>query len=329
MTTQSRDDLVYTPVEIGRYTLEEIERRRASASIAIPIGLPKVDKMLQPLRAGQLITIIGRPGHYKSGLAQWWARRVAQTPGEGAVVYATCEMAIEELALYDMARDAKIEATRLEKGEISDAEWLKLQAAAMRRAALPVWLLGHSLARRRKRVRMSIYSLEQALYWMEDQMDAKARLLVIDYLNLMQSDRQPGRSDGRRVDVSDVVQCAKDMALSLGCPVILLAQAHRRVDERGWKLPQMADAQETAAIEQYSDKMFSVWMPRVTDGPGTQVTGPDRRPLCWPRSGAPVTITDNLLFLALLKQKTGPANGYWPLYVDFEHNEVKEMAEPG
>jgi len=224
-------------------------------------------------------------------------------------------MAIEELAIYDLAITVGMDAGKLADGNLNDDEWQAVQGAAMKRSGLPLWLLGHSLARRRKRVRMSIWTIEKALCWVEDNMQFRARMIFLDYLNLMESDRRTGSAPEHRVDVSEVVRCAKDMALTMGCPVVLVAQAHRRVDDRAWKLPQMRDSMETAAIEQYSDKMLSVWMPKVTNR-GQTIETPDGRQL---------EVTDNLLLLGLIKQKQGASGGYYTLYVDPARNEIRPM----
>lgn len=317
----ARSEIAYTPAEVARYTLEELQRRKDHKSIGVPMGLGPVDAKMNPLRPGELVTLLGRPGHYKSGLAQWWARWLAldilNQQQSDMVVYGTCEMAIEELGLYDLAVQASLDASAVARGDINNAEWDALEAASMKRAALPLWLLGHSLARRKKRAHMSIYTIEQALYWIEDHMEFKARVVFLDYLNLLESDRKAGYAPERRIDIADIVKAAKDMALFLGCPVVLLAQAHRRADERAWKLPQMADAMESAAIEQYSDKIFSVWMPRITDH-GVNITSPAGEVLN-------AEDTEHMLILGMLKQKNGPAGGYFKLYVDPARNYIAPL----
>lgn len=320
-------DLAYTPPEVARFTLDEIRRRRETPHAGVSFGVSTIDAKLNPLRPGELVTIIGRPSHYKSGLAQWWARRLADEipeddPGS-YVVYGTCEMAIEELGLYDLAVRARLDASQVARGEMSDADWTRLEAASMQRGALPLWLLGHSLARRRKRIKMTIETIEQALYHIEDtwQDDAgngfRARVVFLDYLNLMETDRRGSGDAQRRLDVTSIVAGAKDLALTLGCPVVMLAQAHRRCDDRAWKLPQMQDCMETAAIEQYSDKVLSVWMPKVTDlGMDLKTPGGDKIS----KDDVP-----NLLILGILKQKNGVAGGWLPLRVEPERNIIQAM----
>ena len=319
-------EIAYDPPTVGRFTIEEIERRRLHKGAGIKIGLPGLDSKMRPVRPGELIVLIGRPSHYKSGLAQWWARRLANEcltqERDDVVAYVTTEMAIEELGICDLVTATNIEADRVLDGTVSDAEMETLKGAATMRGALPLWLIGHSLARRRKRIKLDMLNVEKALFWIEDNMQFRPRAVFIDYLNLLQSSRQPGQRFGesRRVDVAELVASAKDMALMLGCPVVLIAQANRACDDRDWCLPQMADAMESAAIEQYSDKMFSVWYPKVNKPLGSEIDD---------QSGGKLEVTSNLLILGMLKQKNGPAGGYWPLYVDPERNDIHELETEG
>ena len=326
---QNPVDLVYTPAQVADYTLKEIDRRRSDKRPGIPLGLVDVDRRMNPLRPGELVTILGRPGCYKSGLAQWWARTLAEQmrhdSGYGIVAYATCEMAIEELGIYDLSKQAGLSTEPIARGQVGDDEYEALKVASAHRALLPLWFLGHSLARRRKRVRTSVFDIEESLLWIEDKMGWEEggekqawqpRIIFLDYLNLMESDRRPGQaySQEQRVRISEIVRCAKDLALTMGCPVVMMAQAHRRVDDRSWKLPGIRDGMETSSIEQFSDKILSVWMPMATDKlndittPEGMIKTPDE--------------VRNTLILGLLKQKNGEAGGYTKLFVDPATNTV-------
>lgn len=319
-------EMVYTPAEVARYTLDELERRRTEKAPGVPFGIGDVDAVMTPLRPGQLVIVMGRPGNYKSGTAQWWARRTAQelrrVGAADVVTYTTLEMPIEELGMYDLAVQARLDAAAVSRGEIDDAALTELRNSAGQRAVLPLWLIGHSLAKRKKRAHITIHTLEQALYWIEDNYKDeagngfKARILYVDYLNLMRPDENTG--DQRRNEIESVARCAKDMALFLGCPVVMLAQARRECEDREWKLPVMRDAYESAAIEQYADKILSVWMPKATG---------DRK-VALPEGGV-IDNTEHLLILGLVKQKDGPAGGYFKLYVDPARNEIAPMARKG
>ena len=321
MPEQHARDIVYTPSEVGTLVLGAVSERKANPGAGIRLGIPEVDAQLLPLRPGELVTITGRPGNYKSGLMQFWARRVANEllasqDEHGIVVYVTWEMAVEEIGLYDLAAATALDAAELAQGRLDDAAFERLQAAAVRRACIPLWLIGHSIERRKKRPRLTMGNVAKALEWIEDNMEFHPRIVFLDYLQQMEPERRPGQEVNRRMDIFENVHRCKDMALALGCPVVLGVQATRAVDERTWKLPQIGDQMESSNIEHTADKMISVWMPKTSEPPGLL-------------GNTDLEVNDNLLILGIIKQKLGPAGGWWGLYVDPTRNVITGLERGG
>lgn len=319
MMTENARDLIYTPSEVGTLVLGAIEERRADPGAGIRLGISPVDQALLPLRPGELVTITSRPGHYKSGLMTFWARNIArdllkEEKKQDVVVFVTWEMAIEEIGLYDLAAAIKLDAADLAQGRVDDAGLVKLQGAAMRRASIPLWLVGHSIKRRKKRTRLTLSNVARALMWIEENMAFHPSIIFLDYLQQMETERRKGQEIARRLDIFENVHRCKDMALAMGCPVVLAVQAGRQVDGREWKLPQMGDQQESSNVEQTADKMMSLWYPSrsLRRGEEIQATG--------------LFVEDNLLILGLVKQRLGPAGMWWPLHVDPARNEIAAMA---
>jgi len=112
---------------------------------------------------------------------------------------------------------------------------------------------------------------------------------------------EPDIRDNRRLQVFDSMNRAKDMALALGCPVLLGCQAKRDVLERDWKLPRMSDGEETSNIEHTTDKMLSFWYPKMSEPLGEMLG----------KTG--IVVTEDLMICSLAKQRYGPAGIWWPL----------------
>ena len=318
---QTNADIVYTPPQVGTLVLNTIAERKATPGAGIRLGIQSIDKQMLPLRPGELIMITGRPSNYKSGLMSFWARKVAKElqqrdpDDKKIVVYITWEMAIEEIGLYDLSSSSGLSAADLAQGRCTDIDFENLKIAAFKRAMSPLWLIGHSIERRKKRPRLTLSNVAKALMWIEDEMGFKPEIIFLDYLQQMEPEHLDTKGEvTRRMDIYEDVRRCKDMSIALGCPVVLGVQACREVDNRPWKLPQMGDQMESSNIEHTADKMISVWYPCRTDKVGNML--PDDNSL---------VIDEHLLIVGLMKQRLGPAGGWVPLYVDPARNEIAEL----
>jgi len=78
-------------------------------------------------------------------------------------------------------------------------------------------------------------------------------LVVIDYLQLMQSDR---RNDNRVQEVADISRALKLMAKDLQVPIVTCAQLSRGPESRTDKTPMLSDLRDSGAIEQDADSVM-------------------------------------------------------------------------
>jgi len=310
--------IVFTPNDAVRLALETIEQRRSYIGAGVRIGIRDVDEYLLPGRPGELITVMGMSSNYKSGLMQHWARFTAseivrENVVNECVVYATWEQAIEEMLAFDLANTARLSATDVVQGKVSDCEMELLRTeVGARRVMTPIYLIGHSVKEQRKRPRLSMTAIEQALDFIKREYRVSPRIVFLDYLQQI----DPEEGQDRRMQVFHNVHKCKDLGLSFGCPVVLGVQANRTVYREKWGIPGMADALETSNIEHSSDKMIGVWMPKTTYDVGKTLETKEHD----------LEVTERLLILKVIKQKLGPAGKWWPLYVEPERNRIESMA---
>jgi replicative DNA helicase len=285
-------------------------------ALRIKTGLVGVDDILNPQLGGSVISVLGRPQNAKSFLSDCILANVVQEiieqgkQYEQAVIINAAEVSVEVTALKWMAKFSKIPMRKILRGECDPEDLQKLDNSLYQIMGYPIFVIGHSSRRSKenKRVRpeMSPDSINRSLEYIfntyrnpETDATIDPKLIVTDYLQLL----HVPRGMDRRAFSIEAMRWSKDVALWGGCPHIFNIQAGRQVDDRKIPIPQLGDGQETAAIEQFSDVVMSVFMPKVYNMdtvPGINTWGLPE-----------VKVTNDMVYVTLLKQKDGEANKAW------------------
>ena len=306
--------LVHTPAELMSGFVRWAEM--AQSDPGVPFGLPSVDKRMIPMKPGELISLLGRPGDGKTSIMAYLARQEAErikergAVGREAVVYVTWEQSAEELTAFFMTGSDY---------SISDVAWGRANLETIRRDAAkgagnPLWVIGHGIGRAgQKAPRMTPDVVMAAIESMEQDFDGiRPTLLLFDYLQLI-----PIPNARERVQqVTEVPIRIKELALRIGVPAVAGVQAGRQVDDRQIKLAEMRDAQWASSIEQTSDKVFSMWRPARIEDLGSMITAD---------SGKQYTVTETLFFLRMLKQRGDQGRFTFALHFDPAYLKLAEL----
>jgi replicative DNA helicase len=130
-------------------------------------------------------------------------------------------------------------------------EQRQLQAAAKQLSEMPVEIL-HRRALTPAGVRRE--ALRALSRW-----DGKLDLIVIDYLQLMNSDEPQKRRD---LEIASITKALKDIASEFNVPVLLLSQVNREAVKTESGEPELWHLRESGAIEQDADVVIFLWDPR-------------------------------------------------------------------
>jgi replicative DNA helicase len=206
----------------------------------VPTGFIDLDSLLSGgFTGGQMIVIGARPAMGKSTIAQDFARGAA-IRNKIPTLIESLEMSSGDLSDRILCAEARVPLHHLRQGVVSDSDVARAAARVQDAIAeAPLYINDGallSLATLRARVRNLVRT-------------KGLRLVIIDYLQLM----QVGRADNRQQAVADLSRGLKLLAKDFNISVIVLCQLNRGPEQRTEKKPQVSDLRESGAIEQDAD----------------------------------------------------------------------------
>ncbi len=311
--------LVFTPIEASNAAEDYVKEIQENDGDGMPLYISKMEysakdkKGFLPVKRGELIAVLGRPGNCKTGLMFRWARERAKylksIGSKEVVLYWTMEQLVEELRLFHVAAEDGISASDMASGQIDD--WTGVTKSLRNMHTTPLWLAGKSRKRRKDKIKLTeqtfydtLQSVEQ---WQGDNLIQGIDSVFCDYLQRYRSNGQDWTQF-----YGDMVNAHKEMAGDFSTRIILGVQAKREVDKYTVPIPQMDDAQWTSGVEQQADGMISVTRPSHYKAQGAEFDGV-------------IVKGHKQLIVSVLKRKLGPEN--FNQWVDFapEYNKLDEI----
>ena len=223
-------------------TVDQLEHLYGEAGgiTGVPTGYTDLDKHLLGLQPSTLVIVAARPGAGKTAFMLGAAANVAME-SRRPVLFFSMEMGAVELTKRMLASEARVDARKLQTGNLTDGDWSRLNPAISHLGEAPLFI-------------------DDNAHCTVMEMRAKARrikarygdlgMVVVDYLQLMSS---PRRAENRQVEVSELSRGLKILARELECPVVVGSQLNRQLEYRQDKRPMLADLRESGSIEQDAD----------------------------------------------------------------------------
>jgi len=307
--------LIHTPADLATEHLNWAKRNKAVPGI--PWGVRSVDTKMIPMRPGDLVGVMGRPGHGKSSIMAYFARseakRIMERGAEDteAVIYVTWESSAEELENFFVA-DERASASDIAWGR-ADLDYLTRKA--VKRARVPIWVIGHGIGRASVDTpRMTVDVVYDAIESMQADYGVKPSLVLLDYVQII----PVYHANERTAQVTEAVIRAKELAQRVGVPIVAGVQARREVDTYKLPIPEKADAQWASGIEQTVDKLFGLWRPCISPGFENKLIDVEGCP-------APVEVNQRLMILRMLKQRFEDGRFTWALHFAPQYLKLCEL----
>ena len=220
------------------YARLDLLAKDKSAASGTPTGYSSLDRTLVGLGEGDLVLVGARPGMGKTSFAMNIAANIAKSSKKNVCVF-SLEMSAEQLASRMLSSEALVDSYAIRSGELSPDQYKKLADAAAELSGCPILIddtTGLTVTRMKARLRRV----------------KNLGLVVVDYLQLMQSER---KTDSRVLEVGDISRGLKLLAKDLKVPVLCCAQLSRGPESRSRtdKRPMLSDLRDSGAIEQDAD----------------------------------------------------------------------------
>jgi replicative DNA helicase len=237
--------------------IDDVEKTLAGERVVrrASTGFADLDRKLGGgFGGGWLCTLAARPSMGKTSLGLQLAAATAER-GEAAAVF-SIEMSYAEVIRRIAYARAGVSGQDVDAGRISPEQGKKVLRAANELDPLPLFVdETKALSPRHIRARCRRF---------RSRSQAALGLVVIDYLQLLDAERNA--SEPNRVqEIGEITRGLKLLAGELECPVVVLSQLNRKVEERTDKRPHLSDLRDSGRIEEDSDLVLFLYRDEYYD----------------------------------------------------------------
>ncbi|PJB08921.1 replicative DNA helicase, partial [bacterium (Candidatus Gribaldobacteria) CG_4_9_14_3_um_filter_33_9] len=228
--------------------IDELSKHKGSLR-GISTGFRGLDNILAGLQKSDLIILASRPSLGKSALATDIARSVACNYKIPVGIF-SLEMSKDQIIDRLLAAEADIDLWKLRTGRLSDKgednDFERIQKALNILAEAPIFIDDAA----------SSNILQMRAMARRLQADKGLGLLIVDYLQLMESTNQ---NQSMVQQVTEISRALKGLAKELHIPVLAISQLSRAVEQRTPSIPRLVDLRESGGIEQDADVVLFIY----------------------------------------------------------------------
>lgn len=231
--------------------IDELHKEKGKLR-GIPTGFKQLDNLLAGLQKSDLIILAARPSCGKTSLALDIARHAAVRAKVPVGVF-SLEMSKEQLVDRLLCAEAGVDLWRMRTGNLSDRpdsdDFPRIGHAMGILSDAPIYIDDHP-----GNNVMHIRTKARRL-----QAEHGLGLIIVDYLQLMESHKKSSNSDNRVQEVTEISRNLKGIARELNVPVLALSQLSRAAEQSKPAIPKLAHLRESGSIEQDADVVLFIY----------------------------------------------------------------------
>ena len=235
-------------------TLEMIEKNMKNKNdYSLYTGMLDLDQLTCGLHNEELTIIGARPGMGKTTFALQIADYIAKK--KIPVMFISLEMSEEQIITKLIAKETRINSTKMRLGTLTDQEAVKVYEA------------GAELEEKSLYITSNLRTIQQIEVEARKMKNKKnIGLIIIDYIQLIKSSQ---KFNLREQEVADITRTLKLLTLELKIPIIGLCQLNRNATRQE---PMLSDLRESGAIEQDADNVIFIYQEEEIDAAAPVVT---------------------------------------------------------
>lgn len=251
---EDRDIKEESIMEQTKETLDIIENNiKNKNDYSLYTGMLDLDQLTCGLHNEELTIIGARPGMGKTTFALQIAEYIAKK--KIPVMFISLEMSDKQIITKLIARNARVNSTKMRLGTLTDQEMLKVTEEACEIAERPLYITSKL---------RTIQQIETEARKLKNKKDIG--LIIIDYIQLIKSAQ---KFNLREQEVADITRTLKLLTLELKIPIIGLCQLNRNATRQE---PMLSDLRESGAIEQDADNVIFIYQEEETEDAAPLVT---------------------------------------------------------
>lgn len=227
-------------------TVDSVEEcyKNGGQAPGIPTGFVLLDKHMGGFEKGTLNIIAARPSMGKTALLLSIMNNI---PKKYKVLVFEMEMTRNELGKRMLASNSKINMYKVNRGQLTSDEWVKVSNTSNRLAKKTNLFIN-------TQVDLSVSEIRRECKNIKNKHGLD--IIFVDHLGKVKKDSS---SKSLNEKVGEITNAFKNIAKELNIAVVILSQLNRGVEARADKHPMMSDLRDSGNIEQDADKIIMLY----------------------------------------------------------------------